>query len=742
MTARLRAVGLAALLALALPAGAQESRDAVGEPVEDRPIRVNVGPKASVTKLERVSGDIVELVVRDTPVELDAVLGLRNTPTIRNMDAMSSGGRVWFVRVALRDPEADLEAVVEDGQLVLNVVPRTERIRPVRVRVPTIDELQSGELPPQPIRPDPLQLTALPGDAQSLAMQPWEYDLSLLPSPAWLPRSTWGAVDRARNAMLAASSPDAETQARYRLGLHYLELGFGKEARYYFSEISKRPGPVAQRDLEIARARAAISCARWDEAREHLFEAKALGAPESGVLEGLAVVSLATSDPPRAPTGRALAATTARPEARLLAAELMQRDGYIAESLPLLQGLTAELSGGNQSRAALRLGDAYLMDGDVPAASRAWALTNPELAAMREKLVQLLRGDPSEWAAAIPSLVQSSIPRSDSGAEALYLLAQIDLAVPIATREDAINELAAIMRRYPRKAEGSDVPERFWRVYSAYVGELAEAERWFDIAALHEAVWDRTVRRAINDTRVLVDVSRAYEEVGLPERAMVVLREAVAVLVAKGEDDPSLVFHLTRLYAQTERWDDGLRSVRYLDNNGAPEDLAGPLRLLEARLHLGKDDPDAAMAALRRAALLPDYRDKATLEMAVIDANAGRCDRGAPTLSRLLFTPKGEETVTSAEPWVALARCLRVAGDSQGAARAAKGAVARSTGEGETRYATWLAATASEWEDQAAVTTLTEGDDIWSLMAEEQQANEAFSAELQARRETEWSRRR
>lgn len=737
-------LSLVAILALWSPVSlSQEDTrtvDSVGAMVVDRPIRVPVGPRASVTKLDRVQGDIVELVVRDTDVELDAILNLRNTPSIRGMDAMNGGGRVWFVRVALRETSKDIQAEVTDGELVLSVVPRTERLRPVRLQAPTLAQLFSGDLPESPPRPEPLELTSLPGDAMSMALEPWDYQPALLPSPSWLPRSDWSAVDQARNAMLS-STGDAETQARYRLGLHYLELDFGKEARYYFSEISKRPGPVAQADLEVARARAALACSRWDEAREHLRQAWGLGASETGVLEGLAVVSLATGDPARAPAGRALASATARPEARMLAAELLQRDGHVAESRSVLEGLPDQLDGEARRRSALRLGDALLMDGDVPAAIRAWSDTSSDLAAMRERLVELLRGNPAEWAAAIPGLVQASVPRSDAGAEALYLLAQIDLAVPIATREDAINELAAIMRRYPRKAEGSDVPERFWRVYANYIDEMAGAKRWFDIAALHEAVWDRTVRRAITDTRVLVSVAQAYEEVGLPDRAMVVLREAVAVLVARGDDDPNLVFHLARLYADLGRWNDGLKAVAYLERMGVPEGTEGDVMMLRARLHKGAGDLDAAAREYRRAALLPVHRDAATLAMALMDANAGQCARAAPTLQRLLFNPNGEAQYTDAEPWVALARCLRVAGDLEGAARAAKVAATRGTSDSESRYATWLAATASQWQDDEAMSSLAEGDDIWAIMAKEQQDNAAFQAELEARRDTEWGRR-
>ena len=742
---RFLAPAFGVVVALALgTASAQE--DAAGGrldslvAVQDRPVRVKVGPRASVTELGTVGHDYVELIVRDTRAELDAMLRSRNTPSIRGMDAMPMSGGVWLVRVGLRDSSKDLSATIEDGELVLEVVPRTQRARPVVVETANTEQLITGELPPQPLRPVPFKLTPLPGDAQSLALQPHDYRVVLLPSPQWLPRSTWGAVDRARNTMLSSpQESETEVRAQYRLGLHYLELGLGEEARHYFADISKRPGPVAQQELETARSRAALICGEWDEAREHLAEAWRLGAPESGILEGLAVVSLATNDPPRGATGRALALATAHPKARMLAAELLQRDGYIAETLSILEGLPEQLRGEDTRRAALRLGDAYMAANNAPEAIRAWGETSPEIAEMRERWIDLLLSEPREWPAAIPGLVQASIPRTDGAAEALYLLAQIDIEVPVGPREDAINELAAIMRRYPAKARGSDVPERFWSVYSSYVQDLAVAKRWFDIAALHETVWDSTARRAVTDGRVLVDVARAYHAVGLPDKALQILTEATQFISGSSAEDTELILYIADLYGVARQWNEGLKSLKFLEAQGIDPALRGRVAMLEARLHLGKGDQDAALGALKRAALTPEYREEATLEMAMLDAENGQCKRAVPTLRRLLFSPQAEEGYPDPEPWVALSRCLRVAGDREGAARAAKGAAERTSGDDHARYATWLAASASEWQDAEAVDALKEGDDIWGLMAKEHQEAGAFEQELQARRETLWT---
>lgn len=736
------AAALGLWLALAPVALAQVPIGEVTAPEEVSALRVPVGPRTTVAQLPRVKVDIVELVVRECPVELDAILNMRSTPWIRALDAMRGPSGTWYLRVALRDPDSDLAASVEGGELVLSVLDSRADVRRLRHPAATVEQLVQGELPEPPPRPAPLVLGFLPGAAVSLGLRPWEYTPIYMPSPTWLPRTTWQAIDRARAAMLAAESEDAQTQARYRLGLHYLEMGYAEEARYYFGEISRRPGPVPQRDLTTAQARAALANGDWDSARELLVESWHLGAPEIGVLEGLAVVSLATGSPPQGATGRALAAVAARPEAQLLAGELLQRDGYIAESRPILEGLGKYFTGTERERLSLRLGDARFMDGDTPGAARAWGETEPELLEIRLRLIEMLHGDPSEWPASIPGLVQLSIPRSDAGAEALYLLAQVDESLLVVSREDAIVDLARFMSRYPRKAEDSDVPERFWRVYSRHVEDMAEAERWFDLAALHETVWNRKVRRAVTDPNVLTHIARAYDEMGLPERAIVVLRDAVSVLVSNGNDDPTLVYELARLYEQVGRWRDGLDSLEYLDRLGVPPAIVPDVALLRARLLAGSGDRAGAAQALRTVAQLPGMRDTATLELAMMDADVGECGRAGPALRRLLFTPRGEEQYSESRPWLALSRCLRVLGDDEGAARAAQGAASRTTSDLEERYANWLAAAASNWQDEELVESLSDGSDIWAAMAKEQKDATAFSAELSTRETTTWERER
>jgi tetratricopeptide (TPR) repeat protein len=444
-------------------------------------------------------------------------------------------------------------------------------------------------------------------------------------------------------------------------------------------------------------------------ARQWFQEAYVLGGDHDSILEGLAVISLETGNPSRAGTGRLLWATTSASGPLLLAAELLQIDGRMAESRDILERIeAADLSPEEQQRLALRLGDARFYDrykGNVEHAALAWDGASPEMARSRDLFLELHQtgADPVQWWQLIPSLVQASMHRSDSGAEALYLLFQIDSKV--GAREDAINDLALILQRYPQKAAGSDVPERFWRVYSNYVQELAAAGLHFDIAALHETVWNSTVKRAIRAPEALVDVARAYQKVGLPLRALTVLRDATQVLLEHSSDDKQLLLQLAQLYAdvgesagrlpvpaaerfdgkpveddsvssfggeEDEVWQVGLDTVEYLRKRNDGEIAVAEIDLLESRMHMGRGDFEAASAALVRATRDAEVRDQAYLQLALLDAARGRCGAALPTLRRLAVADSEEPAFADTRPWLALARCEIASGSRSRAADAAR----------------------------------------------------------------------
>lgn len=736
MSTVVRAVcGVLLGLVLAGPSWAQ------GVPDQRPPIasfRVDVGEGARVRALPRTDGGLTEIVVRGVDINLQSRM-TGNTPEIAGMDAVNQGGGVWLVRMKLRSDRWDVEPRVEGAALVFDVVPRLDDPLRLRIAAPTLDELVRGELPPTPpAQEPPSHFRFLPGDALAQPLRSWEYEPELVRTPDLMFEPSWERVDQARMAMLEAAPGSRQHQEQlYYLGYYYLGLGFGREAHHYLSLLSQAPGPVPQSDIALERARAAQAIGRYDEARHWYAEAHYMGADHDSVVEGLALVSMATGNPPRAPTARLLWSSTSATGPLLLAAELLQMDGRIAESRYILEAVGDGLTGVERERWSLRLGDARFYDGDYQGAVGAWAGAQSNMRAVRQLFFRLHKagGDPAQWAKEIPALVQASMPRTDAGAEALYLLSQIDREIMAA--EDAINDLAVLLQRHPLKAEGSDVPERFWEIYSQYVGELAGAERWFDIAAIHETVWHKSVRRAVSDPRGLLDVARAYEEVGLPERAVVVLRDAVSVLVANGVDDPELVFRLAELYGQVSNWPDGLATLDYLGEMKLEIEDPGSVPMLRAELHEGAGDLDQARAALLVAQQFPEHADEALLRRAVIDAEDAQCARALPTLRTALGAATDE---TRSRPFLALARCELVVGRNPQARAAADQAAERTDSEIEERYARWLASLADGFQDEDALESLAAGSDFWAAMAKEQQDAQAFEEALALRRDLPWSR--
>jgi hypothetical protein len=226
--------------------------------------------------------------------------------------------------------------------------------------------------------------------------------------------------------------------------------------------------------------------------------------------------------------------------------------------------------------------------------------------------------------------------------------------------------------------------------------------------------------------------------VGLPEQAVATLKDAIAIVISRGGQDPAMVLHLAELQSQARDWNGGLTTLAYLRSIGADlKPVAGRVDLVEAALLEGKGDLEGAAAALRRAAEDPQWRDTATLRLALMETANGRCERAVPTLERLLYAEDGEERFREPTPWLALARCQLAAGRQVEARRSAQVAEKLAESGDEQRYATWLATRADPSRDPGE---LSEGPDIWGALSRENKADAEFRQELERRSQTEWTR--
>jgi len=385
---------------------------------------------------------------------------------------------------------------------------------------------------------------------------------------------------------------------------------------------------------------------------------------------------------------------------------------------------------------ALRIGDARLMTGEYTGALNAYKSTDPDMRGVRSIHAQLMEDPISEWAMQIPQLAAfASRGRGRPAAEALYLLSQ--LRMTLGEDNGAIEDLARLVQfDRPFEIARSDVPKRLWTLYARRIHAFHARERWFRIASLHELVWSDRMRLAIEDPAVLERVADAYEELGLNDRALVVLRDAFSLLLARNQDSSELVFRLAGLYHDTERPREGLDTLAYLEAKKLPTDMKWSVAMLKANLYAQLDDYDKAAAYLRTAALHPPYREEAMLQLGMLEAESGQCDRATAPLSRLLLPAQRRRRDIASRPYLALARCLLAQGRYDEAALAAREAAGRSESIEESRYAIYLTSRAEQTleRDPTVTASLLSGDDIWGKLGQEQIDAEAFEREVERRK--------
>jgi hypothetical protein len=692
-------------------------------------VDLNVDDGVRVERHPTVREGLVEVVVRGCHSDLSSVLTGRSNPYVLGMDASYIGGGTWLVKAMMGKPNADLRVVVEGGRLLIDVVESSTSLDSDDGNLPTVKALVEGHT--EAVRPNTVfpALMFLHGDAMSYAMDSNDF-VPLLPAPASMPRATWPAIDRARQVMLGANSKVALAQARYELGWLYLEKGFDREARYYFDRLAEEPGAVPARDVSLARARAALACQDWVQAREQLRNAYRYGAKESAIVEGFGVISLATGVPSRSLTSGVLSRVTGRPEALLLAAELLQRDGFYRESRPMLEALVGRSSGRTARQVALRLGDARLLDQEYEAAIRSYRNAPKGLGSFRMLLVDLIEKGPSEWAPEVPKINGMVAQGGEVGAEALYLLSQIDSAM--GSQVDAISDLSMFIRDHRRVAQRSDAPERLWSIYRERQVRLLKAERWFDIAALHEGAWHPMVRRAVDDPNVLLGVADAYERIGLPHQALRLVREAMPMLMAAEADDTSLVFRLASLFGQTGRPEEGLRALRKHKSQSGGR--AGEVAMLSAELMETLGDGEGAAIQYRAALRSPPHKEKAAVALGRIDAEAGRCRSATGVLWAKLMTKEGQKKFENSRPYLALARCLVSQGEGEMASQAARMASARTDSREESRYAEYISAAARQFPKDPSAASLESGSDIWAALSEDYNKGLKLDEEIEKRK--------
>jgi hypothetical protein len=577
-------------------------------------LRVPVGESAVATTLPRVNPYMVEIRMSYTRSNLATVLDGLRSRHITSIHPVNTGGGDWLVRVVLNKPDLHVDAVVVNGGLDIWVRQDEEVMysRPPLDSAPSIQELLYSEESRAFVIPPDMDLKFLYGE--SLA---YKTSLTDFHSDFGQPTSLPSEISEDdfyyyRNQYLDVKScidqcteggpdaPDEEVcfvceeqmgQARYELGWVYLSMGRAHEARFYLEPLSATPGKLSPLNIALSQAQAALQVKDTKRVRELLKRAYLYGANEATIIEGLSFVSLETGSPSRGVTGRLLANLTARPESVLLAAELLQMEGYFEESydllLPLYQAQEFADNPKLLSRLALRLGDACMVKEQLDAARGFYIFAPVELREVRNIHLNMLEAakSASDRVKLLPTLRGIAMSqRGEARAEALYLSGQIDTA--LGTRLDAIQVWADFMRHYPKKSSETDVGARLWALYAERVYILYQNEMWMKIVETHERAWTPMMYPFVMDPEIMLFVAEAYNEIGLSEKALSALYVGFRVASENELNAPDLIFYLVELYLQTGRNVDGLSALQEIELLAdSSSQLKGEYYLLKGQLN-------------------------------------------------------------------------------------------------------------------------------------------------------------
>lgn len=685
-------------------------------------IELSTTPGARAVVLPGTEPRTVEIGVYGNRAPLMPQLDDREGAHLLGAEVVAVGGGTAYLSLHLdRD---DLGVRVEETTHGFAL-----HIGPLRAATPPVEE-QPLRGPRRAAVPPQLPLTPLRGDASTALLRPRD-----LPVPAgvWpppdgvdpaleVPAESWSAVEGYRHTL---ADPQHRAFAVYQLGSAHLELGWPREALYYFHMLLEaEPRPWPDGAVELQAARAALALGRWDEARELCWTALDGDGADQAPLACLGAVALASGDPAPTPVGRALAEDDS-PMRRLMAAQLLLVDHRYDEALPILEGVLEALDGDALDRARLSLGDAHYQLGDSEAAHEAWRTVEGfelrRLGKLRRMLAGVVLTPRNSWTSVVVELDQLSREDGPMGAEAAYMLAQIhegygdpgSAAVALNTAWDA----------YPAHVLRSDVPERLLAACESRVEQLHGVQRWADLVAWAGVCWRHELDALSAGPRVLERTASALEELGLPHRALEMQRRATQVWAQANRDDPAALLRLAELFVRVGRPVESLDTLDYLAGVSDSAPLRSRMELLRGDAHDALGDDDAARAAWLRARRDPEQREPASTRLAVASARAGDC----ASASRL--APAGPT-----EARLVLARCWLDAGRPERALSAAA-EVAVGGGEALAGDALWVAGAAAARDVALEVPEGVVLAEPWAAVVEEARAVAALDAAVRERSE-------
>jgi tetratricopeptide (TPR) repeat protein len=685
------------------------------------PVVLPVTPDVSTQVLPQAVPGRIDILMRPVHPELRTPRGFP-ADGVRAARSMDLGGTavitLWTV-----DPTA--RAWVKRGRYGLEV-----RIWPTGRK--GSDEAPPTEIAPAPAGPgaadpgcgdNPVPvLVPLHGADMTSTFTASEFSLDL---PSWQTAEPTGATwDRVSELRLELTDPNLHpadrTRFQYTLGALHRDLGYAREAAWYFGKahLAGVPRGVAL----LQRAGALLQARDWEGARVTAVAAAREGASLVHALKIQGIAALFSDEFPGPAVGLALSALQPHPDAALVAGAVLLRSGcFVDATAPLRRSVEGNPPGSEMGK--LLLADALLLAGDVAGAEdvlkelrshdvpRRWA--GP--LRTRSRLAAMLRESPTTWPAMIPTLERQGRQWDEEGAEALFLLGQIGERLGDEPR--ALESYGALVDRWRSLARG-EPGRRLHQAWSQRLSALLKTNRDTDALALHNAFWRRSLASWVVDTTPLAEVARAYARIGLHEQALDTLTTLADVEGQRGLDDRNTILEIAEAYRATGRLDEAMDTLDFLARRKPDPALEGRARMVRGRVLLEQGDSEAARAWFASVEGAPPLIAEAVLRIGLLDAAAGRCENA---IKLLPATPS--DLVSDPSPGVVLAarsQCLRALGKEDEGRGTAAAASTRLLDEGSASALGYVGGVPPK--DGAA--------DIWEKLARA----DAYWEELRARR--------
>jgi tetratricopeptide (TPR) repeat protein len=566
----------------------------------------------------------------------------------------AAGGGVWFVVVLPKEPGVSLGASMDTDRALV-------RVKPAAPAAPVPDPpdlalLLSGTLFRRPAPLPDLPLRPIPGDGRRIGIDAEHWTMPL----AKRGHASWVSIDEARVALASERDVVERAVLQHTIGLDHLALGLPREASYYLDAAALQVGGV---EVHLARAEAAFAAGQVDRARDACRALARVGA-EAEARECVAVLSLASADPPPTEAARALLAVEPRPAARVLAAMLLLSDNRAEEAITALQSV--DFSSLNRSMlgpAYLLLGDALLEAGRSNDAARSWAKGleasgGDPVIRFRLAMAAMYSLQVQRWGSRIPDLQAVAASTSPAAPEARHALVQ--LARVFDDPAERAVELGLFYDRWPDLAERSGLVDDLVAACSDRLALVSDGDHPAELVDAYRRCWRPALTEHVGDTSALERVADAAMSLGLEDVARDLVERVTQAQARNVDEHAATYLMLARLYLAAGRGPLALETLAYAAKLADAPTVALEAALLRSDALVAGGDVAGAEAELRRiAARHPEARAR----LGRLYYAAGR-DAAALTELRAAWSASALPTADREDAGVLLAHVLDRTGRS------------------------------------------------------------------------------